>query len=177
MQDWEAFLNDPQYDVVSGPNAKVPVFELASKRIYEQYRDVIKAGNRILEDCDGEKLHKLRIQCKKLRYLIQFFANLFPPKKISLLVGQLIKLQDMLGNHNDLSVQVNYLFEVATEMPANLSRLNKTLVAIGSLIGKLETKRQSVKESFAETFTLFSSPQNQKLFRELFALKSKKVVS
>jgi len=177
MQDWEAFLNDPQYDVVSGPNAKVPVFELASKRIYEQYRDVIKAGNRILEDCDGEKLHKLRIQCKKLRYLIQFFANLFPPKKISLLVGQLIKLQDMLGNHNDLSVQVNYLFEVATEMPANLSRLNKTLVAIGSLIGKLETTRQSVKESFAETFTLFSSPQNQKLFRELFALKSKKVVS
>ena len=81
----------------------------------------------------------------------------------------------MLGNHNDLSVQMNYLFEVAKEMPANLSRSNKTLVAIGSLISKLETERQSVKESFAETFTLFSSSQNQRLFRELFALQSGKV--
>jgi CHAD domain-containing protein len=176
MQDWESFLDDPQYDLISGPSAKVPVFELACKRIYKQYRNVVKAGNRIIEDRDDEKLHKLRIQCKKLRYLIQFFANLFPPKKISILVGQLKKLQDVLGDYNDLSVQVNYLIEVAKEMPANLSRLNKTLVAIGSLIGELETKRQSVKASFAETFMHFSSRQNQKLFRELFALQSKRVV-
>jgi len=176
MQDWKSFLDDPQYDLVSGPAAKVPVFELARNRIYKQYRNVVKAGNRIIEDSDDEKLHKLRIQCKKLRYLIQFFSDLFPPKKISILVGQLKKLQDVLGNHNDLSVQVNYLFEVAKEMPANLSRLNKTLIAIGSLIGKLETKRQLVKQLFAETFTHFSSPQNQKLFRELFARQSEKVV-
>ena len=83
MQNWESFLNEPQHDIVSGPNAKVPVFELASRRIYKQYKDVVKAGNRILENCDDEKLHRLRIQCKKLRYLIQFFANLFPSKKIN----------------------------------------------------------------------------------------------
>jgi len=177
MQEWEAFLNEPQHDLASGSNAEVPVLELARKRIYKQYRDVIKTGTRILENCDDEKLHKLRIQCKKLRYLVQFFSNLFPPKKISLLVGQLKMLQDMLGNHNDLSVQVNYLLEVAEKMPANLSQSNKTLIAIGSLIGKLETKRKSVKKSFTKTFTHFSSPPNQKLFRELFALQSEKVFS
>ena len=177
MQDWEAFLNEPKHDFVSGSSAMVPVSELAGKRIYKQYRAVVKSGNQILEDCDDEKLHMLRIQCKKLRYLIQFFANLFPPRKISILVGQLKKLQDMLGKHNDLSVQVNYLFEIAKKIPANLSQLNKTLVAIGSLIGKLETEQLSVKESFAETFTFFSSSQNQKLFRELFTLQSKMVIS
>jgi len=177
MQDWEAFLNEPQHEIVSGPNAEVPVFELASRRIDKQYRAVVKAGNRIIENCDDEKLHKLRIQCKKLRYLIQFFANLFPSKKISILVEQLKKLQDMLGKHNDLSVQVKYLLEVSRKMPANLSRLKKTLVAIGSLIGKLETERQSVRESFAKTFTLFSSPRNQKLFRDLFSPQSEKRIS
>jgi CHAD domain-containing protein len=177
MQDWESFLNEPQHDFISGAAAKVPVFELASRSIYKQYKIVVKAGNRILEDCDDEKLHSLRIRCKKLRYLIQFFSTLFPPKKITLLVGQLKKLQDMLGNHNDLSVQVNYLFEVAKKLPKKLPRSNRTLVAIGSLINKLETERQSVKESFAETFTLFSSSQNHQLFRELFALRSGKVLS
>jgi CHAD domain-containing protein len=169
MQDWQSFLDDPQYDLISGPSAKVPVYELASQRIYTQYRNVVKAGHQILENYDDEKLHKLRIQCKKLRYLIQFFSNLFSKKKIRIVVGQLKKLQDILGDYNDLSIQVNYLFDVAKEMPANLSRLNKTLISIGSLIGELETKRQSVKESFAQTFMGFSSPHNQKMFQDLFA--------
>jgi CHAD domain-containing protein len=176
MQDWQSFLDDPQYDLISGPSAKVPVYELASQRIYKQYRNVVKAGHQILENDDDEKLHKLRIQCKKLRYLIQFFSNLFSKKKIRIVVGQLKKLQDILGHYNDLSIQVNYLFEVAKEMPANLSRLNKTLISIGSLIGELETKRQSVKESFEQTFMGFLSPHNQKMFQDLFAQKSQKVV-
>jgi CHAD domain-containing protein len=108
--------------------------------------------------------------------LIQFFSNLYSQKKIRILVGQLKKLQDILGDYNDLSVQVDYLFKVAKEMPTNLSRLNKTLIAIGSLIGELETKRQAEKESFAKTFMGFSSQQNQKLFQDLFALQSEKVV-
>jgi CHAD domain-containing protein len=176
MQEWKSFLDEPQYDLISGPSGKAPVYELASTRIYKQYRNVVKAGNRILENCEDEKLHDLRIQCKKLRYLIQFFANLFSQKKINILVGQLKKLQDVLGDYNDLSVQVNYLFEIAKEMPANLVRLNKTLLVIGSLIGELETKRQSVKESFSETFTRFASRQNKQLFQDVFVLQPKKAV-
>ena len=171
MQDWEVFLNEPRHDLVSEPDAERPIFDLARKRIYKQYRNVVKAGNRIIEDRDDEKLHKLRIQCKKLRYLVQFFSNLFPPKKINILVGQLKKLQDRLGDYNDLSVQVEYLYVVAEKLPSNRSQMKKTLVAIGSLIDKLDTKRQLEKEFFDQTFTRFSSSQNQMLFRELFARK------
>ena len=177
MQDWEVFLNEPQHDLVPEPDAEQPIFDLARKRIYKQYQGAVKLGNRILENSDDEMLHNLRIQCKKLRYLLQFFSNLFPPKKINVLVDQLKKLQDMLGDYNDLSVQVKYLLMVAEKLPSNRSQMNKTLVAIGSLIGKLEAKRKSVKESFTDTFTHFSSSPNQKLFRELFALQSEKVVS
>jgi len=177
MQDWEFFINEPQENHALGSNAAMTVFELAGKKIYKQFKTVVKAGNRILENSDDEKLHKLRIQCKKLRYLIQFFSNLFPADKINVLVSQLKNLQAMLGNYNDLCVQVDYLLNVAKEMPANLSQLNQTLVAIGSLIGKLETTRHSVKASFAETFTQFTSAQNQKLFHNLFARQLKQVVS
>ena len=172
MQDWETFLNEPQNGPVPEPDAERPVFDLARKRIYKQYKDIVKTGNQILEKGDDEMLHHLRIQCKKLRYLIQFFTNLFPPKKINLWVEQLKKLQDRLGDYNDLSVQVEYLYVVAENLPSNRSQMKKTLVAIGSLIDKLDTKRQAEKESFAKTFTRFSSSQNQMLFQELFALKT-----
>ncbi len=177
MQSWAAFLNETQNEDSQGPAASHPILRLASKRINNQYRDIVKSGRRILEDSEDEKLHKLRIKCKKLRYLIQFFANLYPPDKINTLVKQLKKLQDMLGNFNDLCVQVDYLLGVSKKMPVNLSQSNQTLVAMGSLIGKLETERQATKNSFAVTFDRFASLPNQMLFQDLFVQYPKKVAS
>ena len=177
MHDWEAFLNETQNEENQGSAASYPIISQASKRVFNQYKDVVKSGSRILKDSEDEKLHKLRIKCKKLRYLIQFFANLYPPEKINTLVKQLKKLQDMLGNFNDLCVQVDYLLGVAEQMPASLSKSNQTLVAMGSLIGKLETERQSTKDSFMDTFARFASLQNQMMFQDLFVHYPKKVIS
>ncbi|MDH3258131.1 MAG: CHAD domain-containing protein, partial [Deltaproteobacteria bacterium] len=104
-------------------------------------------------------------------------SSLFPPQKMSELIGQLKKLQDNLGDFNDFSVQEEYLLHVAEELPATDQKSKKTLVAIGSLIGSLETKKQAVKGKFAKTFSNFASPPNKKLFRELFATKEKEVVT
>ena len=64
----------------AAPNAKLPVIDLACKRIYKKYRGVVKAGNLILENAEDEMLHVLRIHCKKLRYLMEFFPVCFPQK-------------------------------------------------------------------------------------------------
>jgi len=118
-------------------------------------------------------LHVLRIECKKLRYLMEFFASLFSRKKIRILIDQLKKLQDNLGDFNDLGIQKEYLLNISTEIPATHQLAKKPLLAIGSLIGTLEKERQIVKNAFAKTFTDFASPENQELFRRLFASKAK----
>jgi len=172
FHDWEAFLNEPREDSATATNAKMPVIYLARKRIGMKYRGVVKAGNLIIENTEDEMLHVLRIQCKNLRYLMEFFSSLFPRNKINALIEQLKKLQDNLGDFNDLCVQEEYLLNIANKLPATLPQLKKTLVAIGSLIGTLDRERQTVKDAFAKTFTDFASPANRKLFRELFASKS-----
>lgn len=171
LDDWEVFLNEPRKDSKTAANARLPVIYLARKRIYMKYRGVVKAGNLIIENTEDEMLHVLRIQCKKLRYLMEFFSSLFPRKKINVLIEQLKKLQGNLGDFNDLCVQEDYLFNITRELPATHQQLKKTLVAIGSLIGTLDRERQTVKDAFAKTFTDFASPANRKLFRELFASK------
>jgi CHAD domain-containing protein len=103
---------------------------------------------------------------------MEFFSSLYTRKKINILIEQLKKLQDNLGDFNDLCVQVGYLQKISEELPATRQQAKKTLVAIGSLIGTLDRRRQMVKDAFAKTFTDFSSPANQKLFRELFAAKT-----
>ncbi len=172
LQDWETFLNKPPQDSATVFSAALPVIDLAHKRIYKKYRGVVKTGNLILKDTADEKLHVLRIECKKLRYLLEFFASLFPRKKTSLLIDQLKKLQDNLGDFNDLCVQEEYLRNIAEELPAAHQQSKKTLIAIGSLIGTLNRERQKVKDAFAKTFTDFASAENQELFKELFASKA-----
>ena len=177
LKDWEVFLNEPYQDSETAVNAQLPVIELARKRIYKKYRGVVKTGNRILKNAEDEMLHVLRIECKKLRYLMEFFSSLFLRKKINVLIGQLKKLQDNLGDFNDLCIQQEYLLKITQELPATHQQAKKTLVAIGCLIGTLDRKRQQVKDAFANTFTDFASPANQKLFRELFASQAQERVA
>jgi len=147
---------------------------LAGERIYKRYRGVIKSGNRILENSEDEMLHALRIECKKLRYLMEFFASLFPAKEINELIQQLKKLQNNLGDFNDLCVQQEYLLNLAAEIPDDQqSQSRRTILAVGSLIGRLDAEKSRVKDSFAQTFTGFAAPANQKLFKALFATAKK----
>jgi CHAD domain-containing protein len=175
MMDWETFLDKPTPDSVSAPNAERPVIDLARQRIYKRYRGIVKTGSKILANTEDEMLHVLRIECKKLRYLLEFFASLFPRKKVKALIEQLKNLQDNLGDFNDLCIQQEYLLNISLELPAGQRQWQKTLVAIGSLIETLNHKKQFVKDAFARTFTDFAAPENQALFRELFDGKGQKI--
>jgi len=168
LKEWGAFLNTPAEESETAVNAAMPIINLARQRIYKRYRNIVKVGQRILKDTQDEQLHALRIECKKLRYLMEFFASLFPPKKINTLIKQLKNLQNNLGDFNDLCVQEEYLLNIASEIPVTGGKSDKILLAIGSLVETLDKRRAAVRGEFAQTFTTFAAPENKKLFKELF---------
>jgi len=176
IQNLEAFLDEPVQDPPLPSNADGPIISLARKRIYKQYRRIVEDGSRILENTEDEKLHALRIACKKLRYLMEFFSSLFPRKKINILIAQLKTLQDNLGSFNDLCVQEKYLLNIAAELPTTGQKYKNVLVAIGSLVGALDREKRRIKNAFAKTFTAYASPLNKRAFGELFASKQKETV-
>lgn len=173
IRDWSKFLDEPVPPQPGEENAARPIITLAQQRIYKRYRRVIQDGNQILlTQPEDEQLHALRIDCKKLRYLIEFFSSLFPAKKVERLVGQLKRLQDNLGDFNDLAVQQDYLLNIAGDLPLNDERSRRTLVATGRLVETLARQQEQVKAAFAETFLGFASKKNQELYRELFSKKA-----
>lgn len=177
LRDWENLLNEPVAEEVAGDNAAVPIIETAHKRIYKRYRRVIKDGKSILDNPQDELMHVLRIDCKKLRYLIEFFASLYPAKKVAQLIDQLKNLQDNLGEFNDLSVQQDYLMTITEQLSIRDTSTRRALVATGYLIDNLDHRQQVVRADFAETFTTFASPPNQQLFRQLYGDKGKRSAS
>lgn len=168
VKDWETFLETSSQDSPSAENAEVAIMDLARRTIYRKYRSVVKTGNQILESADDRMLHVVRIHCKKLRYLMEFFASLFPPETINTSIDQLKRLQDNLGDFNDLRVQEEYLLAVATQLHATSRRSERTFLAIGSLVGALSGDRKILKDAFAEIFANFAAPANKELFQNLF---------
>ena len=167
IESWDSYLNS----VEDQPEIKIsnkPVINLAQKFIRKVYFNVIKLGSQINDDSPTAELHQLRIECKKLRYLLEFFSSLFPEEEITLLIKQLKKLQDNLGDFNDLSVQQKnlkkYLEAIA---PENIDS-QKAVSAIGGLIANLYQQQHNVRKAFAQTFAEFSGQDNEKIYQKLF---------
>ena len=97
LHRWEAFLAQPPAGDTAAANASRPIIEVVRKRLRRRCRSVVQLGTQLLAETDDQRLHALRIACKKLRYVLEFFVSLLPGKKTALLVQHLRALQDNLG--------------------------------------------------------------------------------
>jgi CHAD domain-containing protein len=166
--DWEVFLvSDENYEMMPA-NSQKPVITLAREFIWGRYTKIMKAGEKIDNETPDEKLHNMRIQCKKLRYLMEFFASLFPSDEIALLTKQLKRFQDNLGEFNDLSMQQDTLKEYLDTIDPKSDQNTLIAAAIGGLIMNLHKRQQHVRAEFSDQFRNFGQMKNRLLFKQLF---------
>jgi CHAD domain-containing protein len=116
LQDWDEFLWRPATGGTSRDIADRPISEVASARISKAYRKAVKQGRKVEPASPSPVIHKLRIRCKELRYLLEFFGGLYAPEAIATVIAELKELQDHLGDYNDCAVQRRLLPEFVLEI-------------------------------------------------------------
>jgi CHAD domain-containing protein len=168
LDDWEAFLGRQPSDDAPGPDAARPIVEVASERIWKAYRRVYKCGREVAPETSAETLHELRIDCKMLRYLLEFFRSLYPPQAVAKLVDALRQLQDNLGDFNDLQVQQTSLCRFAREMSDEGLASVESLLAIGRLVEHLSQRQTGERQRFAKCWSGFATRQTRQRFLSLF---------
>ncbi|MCA0873299.1 CHAD domain-containing protein [Seohaeicola saemankumensis] len=157
-----------------GPNAKLHATDYACALIWKRYRKVCKIASGIDDQTEDEEVHELRIHCKKLRYLMEFFAPLFPSGEIKGLIKPLKRLQDNLGLFNDYSVQQISLQAFLEDHPTSRSKDNLAIAqSIGALTAALHQRQLDERAKVVSNFTQFDSPEVRKKFRSLFHKKGK----
>ena len=166
---WQNFVDSPESEPDQlALRASVPIIVLAKELIYERYLKLIQAGQKIGDRTSDAKLHKLRIQCKKLRYLLEFFASLFPKELIMLLMTRLKSIQGILGEYNDYSVQQQKLLTVLENEIKDDVRFPVLAAAMGGLITHLYQEQNRCRMTFSSAFTEFSNPETRQIFEDLF---------
>jgi len=167
VKEWRAFLEAPP-DLDAADNAGRPVKAVADARIWRLFRRIIEAGRAMGESPAPEQLHELRKDCKKLRYLMEFFASLHAPEALDPLIRALKDLLDILGEHQDLAVQAQHLEGFAERMAAEGKAPARTLLALGALVGRLMERREEVRAEYAAAFAAFEAAENRAAYRALF---------
>jgi CHAD domain-containing protein len=168
LRDWSEFLNTPGSDArPGGCDAARSVRELAAERIRNAFRRVHRRGEGLSTDTPPETVHRLRIDCKKLRYLLEFFRNVFEPKSITPMVHSLRQLQDHLGDFNDLELQQRELRCTAEEMLEAGTPEAGTLLAMGCLVGRLAQRQSALNRVLVDAVRSFIGDRNRASFRKL----------
>jgi CHAD domain-containing protein len=97
------------------------------KLMDKQERRVLTAGSNVNQHAP-EEMHRLRIECKKLRYAAEFFRPLF--LGMDTFISHMRGLQDLLGLMNDVAV----MRQLLDELLANEAD-HEILIYAGGLIG------------------------------------------
>jgi CHAD domain-containing protein len=141
--------------------------KLVDELILKRFKRFVRDGGAITDDSSDEVLHRLRINGKKFRYLLEFFSSFYAPEDMSRFVRHMKKLQDNLGDFNDLSVQQDLLLGKLDELSGRGKRTMKLAAALGGLIAALADRHRVVRGEFNATYAAFATDQNIRLLKSM----------
>ena len=164
---WKGFLEESVPAKTKLPNARRPILRVASERIERRFRRVLMEGVVIDSSSSAKALHRLRVECKKLRYLLEFFRSLYKPENLAPLVKDLKRLQDNLGTFNDLRVQQAAMKKFGRQMANEGIAIGESREAIRSVVEWLKVRQAKERKGFNKRFTQFSGTENRERLRRL----------
>ena len=153
--------------LLPGPNASRAALDLARELIWKRYRKIRRIASTLDAGTPDAVVHSLRIECKKLRYLMEFFGPAFPGDDFAGLLRPLKRLQDTLGQFNDSSVQQARLLGFVDSLDGEPRRLEISR-SVGAIVTVLHQRQGILRVSIVDAFASFNSNRTQKTFRALF---------
>jgi CHAD domain-containing protein len=87
--------------------------DVFAANLLQQRAATLKKRGKHLQELDAAGRHRLRIAAKKLRYAAEFFAALFPKRRVRPYIQSLAGMQEVLGRLNDAATLLRLLPEVA----------------------------------------------------------------
>lgn len=159
-RQWREFLDGGS---AQGKSAAMPIKEFADRVQWKTFRDILRQGRAIGRKSPDEALHELRKQCKKFRYLMEFFQSMYSKKSMKSAIKELKQLQDQLGLFQDQCVQIDTLEAFLSDDIAPAARQ-----AIDHLLGGLSAQRRRTRAGFGDYFRRFDTKDNRARYAALF---------
>jgi len=158
--DYSQFLARGSSETGTKKGRARPISDAAAKLVSRRYKRVLRDGRAITPESPDEALHALRLDCKRLRYLFEFFEPIYG-KTLRPFVERLKRLQDELGDFNDACVATERLRQYAESLPLEADRQGQ-LIALGQLIHAQKAQAGHKRARFQKTWKRFDREGKRK---------------
>ena len=138
-----------------------------ARRSLRQYLEQVWKHDRRIKSLSPRQQHQLRIDCKKLRYLAEFFQD-FYGRKFRDMIRTAIELQDQLGTVHDTHVYADWLKDFASR------RAKQSGKAIERLLDRLRDQRRDCLDKAARVWKSFRGHRSKKRLLRLIDSPNKK---
>jgi len=132
--------------------------------IWQHFEGTQALCHRLDNQSTDSAIHRLRIRCKKLRYLLEYFSPILPPKSSKEQIKCMKQLQDELGEFNDLSIQLQFLSHYLKDKKTTTHRYK----AVSQLRSITQQRHDKSKFQVIEQVELFSKPDNISTFQKTY---------
>ena len=164
LHQWKSFLETPTKTLPA--KASRAITPVAAAQILKAHQRLLKHGNALPEAPTAAQFHRLRIDGKKLRYLLEFFGSLFDPDRSHQLIEDLKRLQDVLGGINDRKIQLNALDGLdENQDPTVILAIERHRLFLQDTLGSFHT-------TFADQFRAFADTEVTLSFHHLLRSRS-----
>lgn len=159
LNEFATFVKTPFAAARDLPEEPMPrrVCEIAPRLIYEQY-GIVRAYEPHLSEASAERLHALRIEIKRLRYLIEAFGELLGAQA-EIVIDACKAMQDFLGELQDADTAVQL-------SAAYLPDLKRGKRALERYLAARHADQARLRETLLAQWAAFNAPS----VREALAL-------
>jgi CHAD domain-containing protein len=164
--DWEAFLHHAAPPLEAGNSGRTLAAVVAA-RAWQLSKRMARAAQTVDDRTPTKDLHAIRIDAKKLRYLIDVTPDFYARTDLDQILGALKKLQRLLGDFNDAEVQEARLMECGRALGA-AGGPPGALLMLGRLAEQCRQRRQQLRKPTIERLRRFAGRGTRTACRRVF---------
>jgi CHAD domain-containing protein len=169
LKVWQDFLQDATPGGVREPaDAARPFVEVISKRILRLYRRLVDHATAIHEKTPGDAIHQVRIEAKKLRYMIDATRSLHDRRDLDRIIDSLKRVQSALGDFNDARVQERNLLDSGRALAEAGAGDSGALLTVRRLAENARNRAVSLRPQVDDELSRFCADGIRAEFRRLF---------
>ncbi|HTT87605.1 MAG TPA: CHAD domain-containing protein, partial [Acidimicrobiales bacterium] len=151
----------PEQGAASGARAaREPATALVPRLILARHKAATTAARRARRSGDPTDLHRLRIRCKRLRYALEFAAEIYDGRTKPV-ARRVARLQDCLGLVQDAQVAAARLHDLAVSPDSALSPA--AVFAMGTLAERYRRESERLRATLPTSLTVVKKGAWRKL--------------
>jgi CHAD domain-containing protein len=167
LADWQTFLDRPTASAPEARNSERRFVDVVAHRAWRLSRRIGASAKTIDEHSSPERLHAIRIDAKKLRYLIDVTPRFYDAGDLECVLGALKKLQRVLGDFNDAHLQEARLLDCGRTLGAAGGPAG-ALLALGRLAEQSRQRSESLRGEVLDRLAQFRRHETRAACRRAF---------